>query len=203
MIMAVAFSSIPVGCHSLGSVDDYGKVLVPSRDACLWFSCTIKYTTKFVLLPFCFDESDEPPEPPDGYEYEQNCMSNPAIPQEIPKDEDGNPNSAACDSPFWEIPKDAGKVDLSYSGAVKGRTYQCSIYTVEVSIAEEVSEDDEAKIREYPFSFTATAASGTIKDALEILPDSDKMVCCYADWSSCNIGEKAVSESGGEGEDAG
>lgn len=202
--MAVAFSSIPVGCHSLGSVDDYGAVLVPSRDACVSVSCMIKYTTKFVLLPFCFDDSDEPPEPPDGYEYEQNCMSNPAIPQEIPKDEDGNPNSAACDNPFWEIPQTAGKVSVGYSGTVKGRTYQFSIYAVEVSIADDVSEENkEAKIREYPFSFTATAESGTIKDALEILPDSDKMVCCYADWSSCNIGEKAVSESGGESEDAG
>ena len=201
--MAVAFSSIPVGCHNLASVDGYGAVLVPSRDACVSVSCMIKYTTKFVLLPFCFDDSDEPPEPPDGYEYEQSCMSNPAIPQEIPKDEDGNPNSAACDTPFWEIPKDAGKVSLNYSGMVKGRTYQFSIYAVEVSIADDVSEEDkEAKIREYPFSFTATAESGTIKDALEILPDQDKMVCCYADWSSCNIGEKAVS-GGGESEDAG
>ena len=195
--MAVAFSSIPVNCHNLGTVDDYGAILVPSRDACVSLSCIIKYTTKFVLLPYCFADSPEPPEPPDGYTYEAGCMCNPKIPQEIPKDEEGNEVSAACDNPFFEIPQSAGKVSVGYSGTVKGRTYQFSIYMVEISTADNISEEDkEAKISEYPFSFTATAESGTIEDALEVLPDQDKMVCCYADWSSCNIGEKAASGGG-------
>lgn len=124
-------------------------------------------------------------------------MCNPKIPQEIPKDEEGNEVSAACDNPFFEIPQSAGKVSVGYSGTVKGRTYQFSIYMVEISTADNISEEDkEAKISEYPFSFTATAESGTIEDALEVLPDQDKMVCCYADWSSCNIGEKAASGGG-------
>ena len=178
--MAIAFSSIPV--WRLSDMPDRDGVLIPSKFACLFTDLSGTYKQENLPIPYCWENADEIPEPPDAESIASTkCIYNPKAPTE-PQEGDTDP----CGFPWYPVPAEPLVLDFYYSGAQKGQTYSMAIYVFEYAGGNMEAEPDS---RTYPFEFTATGESGKIESAFEIIADEDRMCCCYVGFGNCDIGE--------------
>lgn len=175
--MAIAFSSIPV--YQLPTSWRKEGTVVPSRDACLWCTLSGNYERKWKRKPYC-DWEGVPVDPPDPV-LGTNCIGEPWLSSE-PDEGDTSP----CDPPYYDVPAEALVLDLYYSGAVAGRTYNMSLFVATRRWND--GADVESEITEYPFEFTATAHEGTIEEVFSVDSVEGELACCYVDFPTCGVG---------------